>query len=62
MNNFSFSQSIFKILRHTQKNQGLFGKGLKEMAFENILGKGENGGCQYFLFFPHNIFFCIKGT
>ena len=26
-------------------------------TFENIVEKGENGGKQHFLFFPHNVFY-----
>ena len=54
--NFSFSHSVFRrLVLQTRKNQGLFGKGLttlKKEPFENIVGKGENAGNQYFLLFP----------
>ena len=36
--NFSFSQSVFKrLVTKTQKNQGLFGKGLKECQFLTVM-------------------------
>ena len=54
--NFSFSHSVFKrLVLQTRENQGLFGKGLmilKQRAFENIVGKGENAGNQHFLLIP----------
>ena len=36
MSNFSFSHCVFKgLVLKTRKNQGLFGKGLKEFADDN---------------------------
>ena len=59
---FSFSQIVFKkFLSQGREDLGLFDKGLtlyhtiatlRKKAFENIVGKGENAGNQYFLGFP----------
>ena len=64
MINFSFSHSVFKRLAlQTGKKQGLFEKGLtlyytslivsdpEKETFDNVVGKGENAGNQYFLLF-----------
>ena len=38
--NFSFSHSVFKrLVLHTRKNQGLFGKGLMKMRCYDILSR-----------------------
>ena len=63
MSNFSISHSVFKrLVLQANKNQGLFGKGLKEKAIENIVGKGETAGDQQFLLFSCFQMFACTGT
>ena len=43
--NFSFSCSVFKrLVQQTRKNQGLFGKGLRDCNFDKKNIKFFNGG------------------
>ena len=51
--NFSFSHNVFKrLLSQTRQKVSLCENGLmtlRKRPFENIVGKGENGGNQHFL-------------
>ena len=53
MSNFSFSHSFFiRLVLQKHKNQGLFGKGLKNLQkkpVKNIVREEENNGNQHFL-------------
>ena len=58
MSNFSFSHSVFKSLElQTRKNQGLFGKGLRNMAQVFFLSSGS----VITTFFQHSHVFLIQG-
>ena len=45
-----FFYNVFKTLLFTTQSQLL--TTLKEMAFQNTVGKAENAGIQHFLLFP----------
>ena len=52
MSNFSFSHSVFeRLVLHTRKTQGLFGNGLRCIAVEKFVRKGEIACNKQFLLF-----------